>query len=76
MGRGSDKLGGGGLISLRDVSNKKTDMQSYLVSWFSSDQKFSLLAGCKRFFIYFVTATVQLKKEISEKTFRGTLSKG
>ena len=74
MGRGGDKLGG--LTSLRYVSNKKTDMQNNRVSWFSSDQKFSLLAGCKRFLIYFVTATVQLKKEISEKTFRGTLYKG
>lgn len=61
---------------LRYVSNKKTDMQNYLVSWFSSDQKYFLLAGCKRFFIYFVTDTLQLEKEISEKTFRGTLSKG
>lgn len=51
-------------------------MQNYLVSWFSSDQKFFLLAGCKRFFIYFVTATVRLEKEISEKTLRGTLTKG
>ena len=61
---------------LRYVSNKKTDMQNYLVFWFSSDQKYFLLAGCKRFFIYFVTDTLQLEKEISEKTFRGTLYKG
>ena len=67
---------GGGLISLRYVPNKKTDMQNYLVSWFSSDQKFFLLAGCKQFFYLLCNATVQLEKEISEKTFRGTLSKG
>ena len=46
-------------------------MQNYLVSWFSSDQKFFLLAGCKRFFYLLCNATVQLEKEISEKTFRG-----
>ena len=56
-----------------DVISRK---RYYLVSWFSSDQKFFLLAGCKGFFIYFVTATLQLEKDISQKTFRGTLSKG
>ena len=43
--------GGGRLISLRYVSNKKTDMQNYLVSWFSSDQKFFLFAGANDFLL-------------------------
>ena len=66
---------GGGAYKFT-VCVKLKDRHAELSRWFSSDQKFFLLAGCKGFFIYFVTATLQLEKDISQKTFRGTLSKG
>ena len=55
------------------LKDRHAELSRFLVFFRSEIFPF---AGCKGFFIYFVTATLQLEKDISEKTFRGTLSKG